>query len=313
MVRLCLVMACAAVLAGCAPGGDAGGSAAPLTADPKLNSCLARLSVTRCNLASVPAPDAGPVKARAALGVRGKDSGTGAGGSRAVNLRAYDPATGTATGPDADGNLLVPIGGTLIALGGAGGAALWYFDHKKDSGGGGGEIDIVPGEDVPVSLRSNRPPDPDRVEVTATTPDRTVDCTPVAVTDSLILATAPLTEADAGPIRLTGRERGEVIAEEMGDAVLSQIRWTPELVEQGQIGTLSGTFLPAGRNIRVVLSLNCESTVQPLKPCQITGSPGAWTVTFEGNAGQLSQGGLLAAQATSPEGIEAGAQVEEIE
>ncbi|MCC6741562.1 MAG: hypothetical protein IT452_21165, partial [Planctomycetia bacterium] len=226
-----------------------------------------------------------------------------------ARIKVYDPQAAELKDPDADGNVLVPVGGALLALAAGGGAASWYV-HDRDKGGH--EVDIAPEGDTPVSVRTNRPTDPDRTNVSAKTPRGTVDCTPVATTDEAVLALAPLKPEDAGQVTFTATESGAPVGEETATAVSTSIWFVPEVVKSGETGSLFAEFLPGGRELLVTITLQGGIQTQPalLVPGQLQGGRGHYTVTLKGNSTNLSNTALLTVVGTD-QPIQAAVQAEE--
>ena len=304
MRQLALSFCLCAVL-GCSAAGDKG-APAPLTGDSKLNRCFAELKVTTCTVGGLPSSKAtASVKARASTRVAAKDGSTD---PHHAKIKVYDPAAAELKDPDADGNLLVPAGGALVALLGSGGAAVWFLHDKLK---GGNEIDIPAGGDTPISVSTSRPTDPSQVKVTAKTPRGEFDCTPVASTGEAVCALAPLTPEDAGKVTITATEAGEIVGKEDRTAVFNSIQFVPETIKSGQTGQLVGQFSPAGRNVEVIITLLGAQT-QPslLLPGKIQGGPGNYTITFTGLSHQLSAP-LLTVQGTD-QPIQAAAEVKEV-
>jgi hypothetical protein len=225
-----------------------------------------------------------------------------------AKIKVFDPAAGELQDPDADGNLLVPVGGALVALVGGGCASVWFVHDKLK---GGKEVDISGNGDTPVSVPTNRPTDPSKVTVTAKTPRGDVECTPVASTDETVCALAPLTPEDAGQVTLTAKEGDEVVGTDVVTAVSNSIQFVPETIQSGQTGQLVGQFSPAGRKITVTITLlGAQTAPVLLMPGKIQGGPGNHTITFTGMSDQLSTA-LLTVQGTS-EPIQASADVQEV-
>lgn len=305
-MRVLAVSFCLVIVAGCSSAGKGGGSAPPLTGDSNLNRRLAELRVTTCTVGGLPSSKAGgPVRARASTKVASKDPAD----PHRARIKVYDPQAAELKDPDADGNLLIPAGGALVALTAAGGAAIWYV-HDRNAGGR--EVDIAPGGDTPVSVRTNRPTDPDTTNVSAKTPRGTLDCTPVASTDEAVLALAPLTPEDAGPVTFSATQGDTPVGEESATAVSTSVWFVPEVVKAGETGSLFAQFLPAGRNLVVTITLQGGIQAQPalLVPGQLQGTPGNYTVSLKGNSTDLSNVPLLTVVGTD-EPIQAAVQAEE--
>ncbi|MCE9584637.1 MAG: hypothetical protein K8T20_19270 [Planctomycetes bacterium] len=296
------------LLAGCASDHEreAGGPQVE-TGSPKLNGCLAKLQVASCNVGGLPASDAThPVKARASLKVSGKDASSD---PHHAKVSVFDPASGDLKEADGDGNLLVPVGGAIVAVAGGGAATVWWLHDKAK---GGGDLDIASEGSTPVSVATKKPANPDLVKVTAKTKNGTVDCTPIAATGDTICAEAPLTPADAGPVTITATEGGEVIGTTEVLAVSNTIQFVPEMIQPGQTGQLVGQFQPAGLQVVVNISLTggIDTAPQTVVPGIITGGPGNFTITFKGRSDQLSGVPLLTVTGTSNP-IQASADVRE--
>lgn len=296
---------CLCILAGCSSSGGNGG-AAPLTGDPKLNRCFAELKVTTCTVGGLPTSKPGaPVKARASTKVAPRDGSTD---PHHAKIKVFDPASGDLQDADADGNLLVPAGGALVAIAGSGGAAVWFL-HERNKGGN--EVDIAGSGDTPVSVPTNGPTDPSTVNVTMETPRGKFDCTPVASTGEAVCALAPLTVADAGTVTFTATQGGQVVGRTEVLAVSNAIWFVPETIQSGQTGQLMGQFDPAGRNLNVVITLQgAQSAPVCLVPGKVAGGPGNYTITFTGMSQNLSVP-LLTVQGTD-QPIQAAADVQEV-
>lgn len=308
-MRGLVLLVCLVVAAGCSSSGDRGrkDSVPVLTREAPLNRKFAELGVTHCTVAGLPSSNPGaPVKARASLKVASKEASSD---PHRARIKVYDPATAELKDPDADGNLLVPVGGALLALTGAGGAAVWFV-HDKNKGGH--EVDIAGDGDTPVSVSTTRPTDPSRTNVSARTPRGTLDCTPIASTDEAVCALAPLTPGDAGKVDLTATEDGQPVGKDEVTAVSTSIWWVPEVVKPGETGQLVAQFLPAGRNITVQFNLTGGIQQQPvlLLPGQIQGGPGNYTITFQGNSTNLSVPLMTVVGTDQP--IEASVEAEEV-
>lgn len=306
-MRVLSASLCLVFLAGCSSAGKGGGEAPPLTGDSTLNRRLAELRVTSCTVGGLPSSKAGgPVRARASTRVASKDPAD----PHRARIRVYDPQAAELKDPDSDGNLLIPAGGALVALTAAGGAAIWFV-HDRDKGGR--EVDIAPGGDTPVSVRTSRPTDPDRTSVSAKTPRGSLDCTPVASTEEAVLALAPLTPEDAGQVTFSASEGGTPVGEESATAVSTSIWFVPEVVKSGETGSLFAEFLPGGRNLVVTITLQGGIQAQPvlLFPGQIQGSAGQFIVILKGNGTQLSHTALFTVVGTD-QPIQAAVQAEEV-
>jgi hypothetical protein len=304
-MRKLLLSFCVCVLASCSATGEKGGPA-PLTGDAKLNRCFAEMKVTTCSVGGLPASKAtASVKARASTKVAASDDSAD---PHHAKIKVFDPAAGELKDPDPDGNLLVPAGGALVALLGSGGAAVWFVHDKLK---GGNEVDIAGEGGTPVSVSTNRPADASKVKVTAKTPRGTVDCTPVASTDEAVCALAPLLPEDAGQVTLTATEGNEVLGTGVVTAVSNSIQFVPETIQSGQTGQLVGQFSPAGRNVRVTITLTgAQTSPVLLLPGMIAGGPGNYTITFTGLSNQLSTA-LFTVQGTD-QPIQAAADVQEV-
>ncbi|MEK7470100.1 MAG: hypothetical protein AAB074_22250 [Planctomycetota bacterium] len=304
-MRLVVLSFCLCMVTGCASTDDGAGPAR-LTGDQKLNRCFAEMKVTTCTVGGLPSSKAGAsVQARASTKVAAKD---GSADPHHAKIKVFDPAADGLKDPDAAGNLLVPAGGALVALLGSGGAAVWFL---HDTSKGGGDVEIAGGGDTPVSVPTQRPTDPSNVRITANTPRGTFDCTPIASTGEAVCALAPLTPEDAGRVTLTATEGDQVVGTEVISAVYNSIQFVPESIQPGQTGQLVGQFSPAGRNIRVVITLQgAQTTPVLLVPGKVAGGPGNYTITLTGLSHTLSVPILTVQGVDQP--IQAAADVQEV-
>lgn len=294
-------------LAGCSSSGDSA-EPKPLTADRKLNRCLATLGVTTCQVGMVPAtnPNA-PTKVRASLAVTKKSEDAQPADGHRVQVGVYDPRAGAIGEPDKDGNSVLAIGGALVALTGVGGAVAFYLEDRKDRSH---EIDIGGEGGTPVSVATKRGADPNATQVTVKTPKGDVAATVVAATDEGVMAIAPLTKEHAGSVTVVATEGGEVIGEEKQTAVSNSIWWIPKTIPSGGQGSLFGDFQPADRKVTITITVtNCQQVTMIVNG-QVTGQPGAFTVVLTGLAGTFNDVPLFTAVATDQD-IQASADVQE--
>jgi hypothetical protein len=302
-----LCAAALAALAGCTTSGGSGGEdVKPLTGDRKLDRCLAKLQVVQCEVGTLPtSTPAAPGKAKAALAVGSKEGGSA--DPHRARVEVFDPGAAALKPPDEEGNLDLAAGGAVVLVGAAGTACVWFLEERRS--GGGEDIPIAEEGGTPVSVPTDSAADPNEVTVTAETTQGPVDCTPVAATGEAVAALAPLTAAHAGPVTLTATQGGRVIGQANFTAVTNTIQFVPAVIKSGQTGQLVGRFLPAGRPVAIRIAIDSETAPTLVADGQLSGSAGAWVITFRGDSARFTDVPLLTVVGTDKP-IQASADVE---